>query len=197
MLGFISVGGIVGLSILGVVILLAVILVSWIISTYNTFIKMRNNVEEAFSTMDVYLKKRYDLVPNLVETVKGYAKHESETLEKVIQARNLALGSKTPEEKIKNEQELTSALKTLFNVVAEQYPELKANTNFIDLQNQLKLLENEIANSRKYYNGIVKGYNTKREVFPSNLIAKWFKFEKSPLYEVDSEEERKNVKVQF
>lgn len=196
MLGFISTGAIVGIVIAAVVVLLVVIIVAWIISTYNAFIRLRNNVEEGFSTMDVYMKKRYDLIPNLVETVKGYAKHEEETLSKVIQARNMAMNSATTEEQMKNDNILTGTLKSLF-AVSEAYPELQANQNFLDLQNQLKTLETEIANSRKYYNGVVKVYENKREVFPSNLIAKWFKFEEKPFYEVDNEEERKNVKVQF
>ena len=196
MLGFISTGAIVGIVIAAVVVLLVVIIVAWIISTYNAFIRLRNNVEEGFSTMDVYMKKRYDLIPNLVETVKGYAKQEEETLSKVIQARNMAMNSATAEEQMKNDNILTGTLKSLF-AVSEAYPELQANQNFLDLQNQLKTLETEIANSRKYYNGVVKVYENKREVFPSNLIAKWFKFEEKPFYEVDNEEERKNVKVQF
>ncbi len=179
------------------IVVIALVFVIWAISVYNTLIKMKNNVDEAFSTMDVYMKKRYDLIPNLVETVKGYAKHESETLEKVISARNLAVNSTTPEEQIKNEKNLTSALKTLFNVVVERYPDLKANQNFIDLQNSLKSIESEIASSRKYYNGTVKVYNVKREVFPSNIIASMFKFEKRTLYEITNEEQRETVKVQF
>ena len=187
---------------IGTIILIAVLallvvgIVAWIISTYNKFIAMRNNVEEAFSTMDVQLKKRYDLIPNFVETVKGYAKHEKETLEKVMEARYSAMNSASIEQKIDNENVLQGALKSLF-AVAENYPDLQANENFRDLQNSLKSLEEEIANSRKYYNGTVNLYNTKRETFPANLIAKWFKFTKKPLYEVDNAEERKNVKVSF
>lgn len=181
---------------LGVIALLAVIIVVWIISARNSFVRMKNNIEEAFSTMDVCLKKRFDLIPNLVETVKGYAKHEKETLEAVISARNAGVAANTTEEKVSADKQMTGALRQLL-VVAEKYPELQANTNFLDLQNQLKSLENEIANSRRYYNACVKTYNTKTEIFPSNLIAKWFKFEKKPLFEVANEEERKNVKVQF
>ena len=191
-----GVGAIVGGVIGGVVGLLLIIFVIWLVSTYNNFVRLKNAIEEAFSTMDVYLKKRYDLVPNFVETVKGYAKHEKETLEKVIAARNACETAWSTEEKMENEARLTSVLKQL-SVVIEKYPELKADKNFIELQNTLKNLENEIAASRKYYNGVVKQYNTKREVFPSNLIAKMFNFDKKPLYEVDSAEERKNVKVEF
>lgn len=146
--------------------------------------------------MDVYLKKRYDLIPNLVETVKGYAKHESETLEKVVAARNMAQSAGTIEEKIEGEKNLTGTLKTLF-AVAESYPDLKANTNFLDLQEQLKSVENDIANARKYYNGVVKQFNNKCEMFPSNILAGIFHFTRKPMFEVDAEEERKNVKVEF
>ena len=191
-----SAGVIALLVVAGVIVLIGIILVIWIVATYNKFIRLRNNADEGYSTMDVYMKKRYDLIPNLVETVKGYAKHEEETLSKVIQARNMAMNSATAEEQMKNDNILTGTLKSLF-AVSEAYPQLQANQNFMDLQNQLKTLEAEIANSRKYYNGVVKVYENKREVFPSNLIAKWFKFQEKPFYEVDNEEERKNVKVQF
>lgn len=191
-----SIGSIIGLALGGIVLITIIALVIWLISTYNTFVKMRNNVEEGFSTMDVYMKKRYDLIPNLVETVKGYAKHENDTLEKVMAARYGAMNSATVEQRLDNENVLQGALKSLF-AVAENYPNLKADQNFQDLQNTLKTLEEEIANSRKYYNGTVKVYNTKREMFPSNIVAKWFKFDKKPLFEVDSAEERKTVKVSF
>ena len=186
------IGGIVG----GVIGLIVIILIVWIIAAYNKFIKMRNNIDEAFSTMDVYLKKRFDLIPNLVETVKGYAKHEKETLEKVIAARNACAQAGNMEERLSSEANLSSVLKQLA-VVVEQYPQLKADQNFLDLQNRLNQLEEEIASSRKYYNGVTKSYNIYREVFPSNIIAGWFKFEKRPLYEIEDVEHRKNVKVEF
>ncbi len=179
-----------------VVLLLVVIPIIWVISAYNKMIKLKNNVEEAYSTMDVHMKKRYDLIPNYVETVKGYAKHEEKTLEGVMQARYSCMSANDPAEKAKRENMLTGTLKTLFNV-AENYPDLKANQNFLSLQKQLETLESEIANSRKYYNGCVKIFNTKIEVFPSNLIAKLFHFEKRPLFEVSDQEERKSPKVQF
>ncbi len=184
------------LVIFGLLILGVIAIISWIISSYNTLIKLRNNAEEAFSTMDVYMKKRYDLIPNLVETVKGFAKHEKETLEKVMQARYACMSSNSPEEKAKSENMLAGTLKSLF-AVAENYPQLQANQNFLDLQNSLKSLENEIANSRKYYNGSVKILNNKIEMFPSNLIAKWFKFERKVLFEIEIKEERNAPKVQF
>ncbi len=191
-----GIGAIIGGVVAGVLALLLIILMIWIISTYNSFVRLKNNIEEAFSTMDVYLKKRYDLIPNLVETVKGYAKHEKETLEKVIAARNACAQAGNMEDKLASEKNLSSVLKQLA-VVIEKYPELKADKNFTDLQNTLKQLENEIASSRKYFNGVTKTYNTKREVFPSNIIARWFKFDKKPLFEVDNARERKNVKVEF
>lgn len=180
----------------GIILLVGIIIVIWIIATYNKFIRLRNNADEAYSTMDVYMKKRYDLIPNLVETVKGYAKHEEKTLEGVMQARYSCMSANTPEEKAKYENMLTGTLKSLF-AVSENYPNLKADQNFIDLQNSLKTLEEEIANSRKYYNGCVKTYNIKRETFPSNIIAKWFKFEKKVLFEIENVEERVAPKVDF
>ena len=178
--------------IIGIIIVLALIFVGM----YNSFIKLKNNCDEAYSTMDVYLKKRFDLIPNLVETVKGYAAHEKETLQNVIAARNNLQNASTPEEKLAGENALQGTLKTLF-AVAEAYPDLKANTNFLDLQEQLKGVENDIANSRKYYNAVVKQFNTKCEMFPSNIIAGICHFEKKPMFEVDSAEERKNVEVKF
>lgn len=193
MLEFVSIAGWVGI---GLAVVLFVIIPVWVIGIYNAFVKLRNNVDEGFSTMDIYMKKRYDLIPNLVETVKGYAKHEKETLEKVMAARYSAMNSATTEQRIENENILQGALKSLF-AVTENYPDLKANENFTELQKTLKDLEAEIANSRKYYNGVAKIYNTKREVFPSNIIAGIFKFYKRPYFEVEDKEERKNVKVSF
>lgn len=182
---------------IGIIIgVIVAILVIYVITGYNGFIKLKNTCEEAFSTMDVYLKKRYDLIPNLVETVKGYATHEKETLEKVIAARNMAQGATTLEDKIAGENALQGTLKSLF-AIAESYPDLKANTNFLDLQNQLKAVEGEIANARKYYNAVIKQFNTKCEAFPSNIIASIFHFERKPMFEVDSAEERQNVQVKF
>lgn len=163
---------------------------------YNGFVRANNDCEEAYSTMDVYMKKRYDLIPNLVETVKGYASHEKETLQKVIEARNFAQGATTVEDKIAGENALTGTLKSLF-AISEAYPDLKANTNFLDLQNQLKGIEEDIANSRKYYNAVVKLYNNKCQVFPSNIIGQMFNFKLRQMFQVDSEEERRNVKVSF
>ncbi len=186
-----GIGGIIGI-VLGALVL---ILIFWFIGSYNGFIKLRNRVEEAFSTMDVYLKKRYDLIPNLVETVKGYATHERETLEKVIAARNMAANATNMQERIEGENMLTGTLKSLF-ALAEAYPQLQANVNFMDLQGKLSMLEDEIASSRKYYNALVRDYNIKREAFPSNIIAGIYRFEKKQLFEI-AEPQRENVKVQF
>ena len=191
----------IGVAIGLVVILLiaAIVIVACWIKTRNNFVRLKNRVEEAWATIDVYLKKRFDLIPNLVETVKGFAKHESQTLEKVIAARNIAAGAKTAEEKIAADANLTSSLRTFFNVVSESYPQLQANTNFLDLQGQLKGIENELEASRRYYNGVVKTFNTKLDLFPDNIVGKRMGegYEKKPYFELDNEAERQNVKVQF
>ena len=185
--------------IVAAVVLLVIIVVVWWINTRNKFVTLKNKVEEAWASIDVYLKKRFDLIPNLVETVKGFAKHETETLEKVIAARNIAAGAKTPEEKMSAAANLTGSLKTFFNVVSESYPELKANANFLDLQNQLKQLESNLENARLYYNGQVKTFNTAIELFPGNLVVKGMgeDYKKRPYYEIENAEERQNVKVSF
>ena len=168
----------------------------YVLTFYNGSIKLRNGVEEAFATMDVYMKKRYDLIPNLVETVKGYAAHERETLQALTEARSKTSQAATPEERFTQEAGLQSALKSLF-AVAENYPDLKANQNFLALQQELAGVESEIASSRKYYNAVVKLFNTKIQVFPGNMLAGPFGFTKQPMFEVGSEEERANVSVRF
>lgn len=190
-----STGLIIGI-IVGVIALIGIIFAFWWFGTFNTLVRLRNNNEEAFSTMDVYMKKRYDLIPNIVETVKGYAKHERETLEAVISARNAARSADTVSGKLQAEKAFAGQYRR-FMMLAESYPDLKANTNFMDLQNQLKTIESEIASSRKYYNACVKAYNTKTETFPSSIVARAKKFEKAPLFVVDDVEERKAVKVSF
>ena len=190
-----SIGLIVVLVILGLVVLVGVIFGVWVWVQYNAFVRLRNNVDESYSTVDVYMKKRYDLIPNLVETVKGYAKHEEATLEGVMQARYSCMNASTTAERAESENVLTNTLKSLF-AVTENYPQLQANQNFLDLQQTLKTLEEEISVSRKYYNGCVKTYNIKRESFPTNMIAKWFKFEKRDLFEI-AEQEKVAPKVQF
>ena len=174
----------------------AVVVGAYVMVTYNRFVMQRNRVEEAFSTMDVYLLKRYDLIPNLVETVKGYATHEKETFERVIQARNRAVSATNVDDKVEAENAFSAVLGRLF-ALAEAYPDLKANTNFIDLQNQLKAVEEVIANARKFFNAVTRQFNTMIEVFPANFVAQAFKFTKKPLFEVEEATQRQNVKVQF
>ena len=179
------------------VILIIVILIAvWFIAAYNGFVKADNNVEEAYSTMEVYLKKRYDLIPNLVETVKGYARHESETLIRVIDARNAVGLANTTNAKVVSETKLTESLNSLF-AIAEAYPDLKANANYRDLMSQLEKVELDIANARKYYNACVKNYNVKLQAFPSSIIGSMFHYEKKAMYEVSDAAERESVKVSF
>lgn len=191
-----SIGLIVVLVILGLVVLVGVIFGVWVWVQYNAFVRLRNNVDESYSTMDVYMKKRYDLIPNLVETVKGYAKHEKEALEEVMKARYSCMTADAPAEKAKNENWLAGTLKSLF-AVAENYPDLKANQNFMELSNSLRNIENEIANSRKYYNGSVKVYNNLLETFPSNIVGKYYKFEEKVMFAIENAEERIAPKVSF
>lgn len=179
-----------------VIIGIVIVLILWIIASYNGFVKLAANCEEGFSTMDVCLKKRFDLIPNLVETVKGYAAHESKTLEAVVAARTAVASSSTTAEKLENENVLTGTLRSLF-AVAEAYPDLKANSNFIELMEQLKHVEEDIANSRKYYNAVVKRFNIKCRTFPSAIVAKIFNFSAKPMFEVQNLAERENVKVSF
>ncbi|MEG0878238.1 MAG: LemA family protein [Oscillospiraceae bacterium] len=179
-----------------VILVVVVLIVVWGISIYNKLVRVRNDCEEGFSTMDVYMKKRFDLVPNLVETVKGYAKHEGETLEKVIAARNSTASAATPEARAESENVLSGALRQLF-ALSEAYPDLKANTNFMDLQAQLKRIEEDIANSRKFYNAVVKAYNNACMMIPSSIVASLGGFKTKTMFIVDDEAERQNVKVQF
>lgn len=189
-------GAIAGIIVAVVLVVLLLAFAIWWISARNSFVSMENQYEEAFHNIDIYLKKRYDLIPNLVNTVKGYAAHESGTLEKVMEARSKAQSAATPAEKIEANAQLTQTMRN-FNMVMERYPELKANTNFLDLQNQLKGIENELANVRKYYNATIKQFNTKIRTFPASIVAGRMKLEKQPYFELDDAEERKNVKVEF
>ncbi|WP_297489004.1 LemA family protein [uncultured Cetobacterium sp.] len=183
--------------IIGIIILvLIVLLVMIVIGMYNKLVKERNFVEEAFSTIDAYLKKRYDLIPNLVATVKGYKDYEGSALKGIIEARNKYMSAGSIDEKVESENMITGALGRLF-AVTEAYPDLKANTNFMNLQNQLQEIETDILQARKYYNGSVREYNTMCETFPSVLIANNFGFKKYPFFKVENEEEKQNVKVEF
>ncbi len=179
-------------------ILLVVIigLVLFAVGIYNGLIKLRNTSEQAWSDVDVQLKRRYDLIPNLVETVKGYATHEKETFEQVVKARNEAMGAQTPGDKAQAENFLQSALKSLF-ALAEAYPELKANENFMELQSELSNIEEQIQLARRYYNAVVRDLNTKIESVPSNFVANMFNFEKREYFELDSAEERTTPQVSF
>ncbi len=176
-----------------VILALAILVVLYYISTHNRFVALQNKIDEAFSTMDVYLVKRSDLIPNIVATVKGYAKHEADTLTQLVEARNHAV---TNSEKIKADSDLTNAITKLFAVV-EAYPDLKANESFLQLQQSLHQIEGDIANSRKYYNGVVRQYNTMIDTIPSKFIANANGFLKEALFEVSDESQRENVKVEF
>jgi LemA protein len=167
------------------------------ITIYNKLVRLRTTVKSSWSDIDVQLKKRYDLVPNLVETVKGYAAHERNVFEKVTQARSTAMRASSPVDRAKAENMFTDTLKSLF-AVAEAYPELKANAVFQSLQNELTDLENNIESARRYYNAVVRDYNITTETFPSNIVAGRFKFEKEEFFELgEPETERKPVKVGF
>lgn len=181
--------------VIALVVILVLAIVIWWIKTRNAFVMLSHNVEEGFSTIDVSLKKRYDLIPNLVETVKGYATHEKETLSAVMSARSMALNAKSPDEKIAAEKQLGGAIRNII-AVAEAYPQLKADAQFIMLQQQLATLENEISQHRKYYNGVVKQFNNKLLMFPSNIVGKAMHLGKKPFFEIE-EAQRENVQVKF
>jgi len=168
----------------------------WVMMVYNGLIRLKNQVDEGWSDIDVQLKRRHDLIPNLMETVKGYAKHEKSVFENVTKARSAAMGAQTPEESAKAENALMGTLKSLF-AVAENYPQLKANENFAKLQDELSDTENKIQASRRFYNGVVRDFNIKIEVFPNTLIAGMLKFEKRKFFEIENAEEKKNVEVKF
>lgn len=166
-----------------IVIVVVVILAAWLVSMYNSLVKMRNNRENAFADIDVQLKQRHDLVPQLVETVKGYAAHEKDTLERVINARNGAIGAKTIDEKIVAENALSSALSGL-KITLEAYPDLKANQNFLQLQEEIPDLENKLSSVRRYFNSATKEYNNAVETFPSNILAGMFGFRKEVMFDL-------------
>ncbi|UMQ43922.1 LemA family protein [Chryseobacterium sp. Y16C] len=182
----------VALIIIGII----AIFLLYAVSIYNRLVKLKNLVQEAWSSTDVMLKKRHDLIPNLVETVKGYATHERETLESVTRARNQAVGANSLEAKEAAEKNLNQAMMNLF-AVAEQYPDLKANANFQQLQGELTSIENDIEKSRRYYNGTARENNTLVESFPSNIVANMFKFEKVSYFELDNIAEREVPTVKF
>ena len=179
-----------------ILIALVVVAVIWFIMSYNRFISLINRAKEAWSDIDVQLKRRYDLIPNLVSTVKGYAQHEKTAFENVTRARSMAMGAESLGDKAKAENMLTGALKSLF-AVAEAYPDLKANQNFLELQRELSDTENKIQAARRFYNGNVRDLNTSVESFPSNIVANWFKFTLMEFFELEEEAARKPVEVKF
>lgn len=181
--------------VLGIIVILAIA----VISMYNGLIRLKNRVDEAWSDIDVQLKRRYDLIPNLISTVKGYAAHEQATFEKVVNARSAAMNAQASgdaEAQGQAENALSSTLKSIF-ALAENYPDLKANTNFLELQRELSDTENKIQASRRFYNGNVRDFNTKIEVFPNNMIAGWLKFTSRKFFEIENEVEKQNVEVKF
>jgi len=173
-----------------------VLLIFWLIAIYNSLVKLRNRTDEAWSDIDVQLKRRYNLIPNLVESVKGYAKHERELFENVTKARTAAMGAQEPGDKAQKENMLTGALKSLF-AVAESYPDLKANQNFLELQKELSDTENKIQAARRFYNGNVRDFNIKIETFPNNLVAGTLSFKKRDFFELEEEAAKEPVKVEF
>ena len=184
-----------GYIVLGVVLLVILLIIGWIVSTYNKLVHLRNNMQDQWSQVDVQLKKRFDLIPNVVETVKGYAKHETEALTAVIEARNSAISAKAPNAEMDANNQLTGALNRLF-ALSEAYPELKADGNFKELQKNLKEVEDKIAYARQFYNDTVLKYKNAIETFPTVLIAGMLGFTQAQFFEA-ADEEKQNVKVQF
>ncbi len=179
-----------------ILIVVLAIVAFYFISVYNTLVTLKNKVQEAWSSIDVMLKKRNDLIPNLIETVKGYAAHERNTLDSVTQARAQSVNAKTVGEQKAAEENMNKAMMNLFAVV-EQYPDLKANTNFINLQQELSAIEGDIEKSRRYYNGTARDNNIAIESFPSNIVANMFQFNKVEFFELSNESEREVPKVKF
>ena len=178
-----------------IVVAIIVLIIIYFIVTYNNFVKLNNTFKEAFSTMDVYLKKRWDLIPNIVETVKGYVKHEKDTLKEMVELRNNTYDNMSTNEKVEVNNKLSQEINKLM-AIAESYPDLKASENFKDLSQQLTKVEEDIANSRKYYNGVVKKFNDKVQMFPSNIIAKILRYKEQKMFEIN-ENERENIKVEL
>ncbi|MDD5547400.1 MAG: LemA family protein [Candidatus Pacebacteria bacterium] len=183
------------MSLITVILIIVAVAALWLIATFNGLIRSRNRVKESWADIDVQLKRRYDLIPNLVEAVKGYMKHEAGVFEKVTLARTAAMGVQGKVEKAKAENALGSTLKSLF-AVSENYPDLKANTNFLQLQQELADTENKIQAARRFYNGNVLDFNTKIQVFPTNMIAGMLSFSKEEFFEAQGAE-RENVQVKF
>ncbi len=178
-----------------ILIIIAVVAV-FAIGIYNALVQLRNRCDNSWAQVDVQLRRRYDLIPNLVETVKGYAKHEKETFQNVTEARTKAMNASTVQEQGKAENMLSGALKSLF-AVSESYPDLKANQNFMMLQEELAGTESKIAYARQFYNDTVMKFNTKQQVFPSNIIANMFGFQEKEYFEIEEPEAKEPVKVEF
>ena len=176
--------------------LIIAVFIIWVVSLYNSLVRLRNQVEEGWSDIDVQLKRRYDLIPNLVESVKGYAKHEEGVFTKVTEARNLAMSATGAQAKGEAENMLSGALKSLF-AVAEAYPDLKASANFAKLQDELSDTENKIQAARRFYNGIVRDFNTAVQVFPTNVFANMMGFKGREFFEIEDAAQKENVKVSF
>lgn len=183
-------------TLLYIILAILILLVLWIIFTYNRLITLRNRAKEAWSDIDVQLKRRYDLIPNLVETVKGYAAHERELFENVTEARSRAMGAKTMKERSEAENTLSATLKTLF-AVSENYPQLRASENFLELQRELRDTEDKVQAARRFYNGNVRDINIKIESFPANIVAGLFKFDKMEFFEIEEPAAREPVSVKF
>ncbi len=179
-----------------ILLILPIVIAIAVVNYYNVLVALKHRVKEAWADIDVQLKRRYDLIPNLVETVKGYATHEQETLEKVIQARNSAMNAKSTSEKAETENQLSQTLKSIF-ALSENYPDLKANENFKHLQEELVDTENKVQASRRFYNTNVRDLNIKVDVFPTNIVANMFGFKKESLFEIANKEERNNPNVKF
>lgn len=186
----------IGMAVGWIVTIILVGVAGFMLLAYNSLVRRRNQVQEAWSDIDVQLKRRYNLIPNLVATVQGYAQHERGAFESVTQARAQALGAATPHDKAQAEQALTGTLKTLF-AVAEAYPDLKANANFLELQRELSDTENKIQAARRFYNTTVRDYNTAVESVPTNFIADAFSFKKAEFFELDEAAARSVPKVDF
>jgi len=181
--------------ILFIILVVIVLIIFWIAGGFNRLVTLRNRAKEAWSDIDVQLKRRYDLIPNLVETVKGYATHEKETFEKVIEARAKAMGAQTVKDRAEAENSLSQTLKSIF-ALAENYPDLKASQNFLELQRELTDTEDKVQASRRFYNGNVRDLNTQIETVPTNIIASLFGFQKMEFFEI-AEAEKAPVQVKF
>ncbi|MBP3402324.1 MAG: LemA family protein [Alphaproteobacteria bacterium] len=183
------------MTVMSAALFLIILIPLYLVFLYNRFVRMQNQCEEGWSGISVQLKRRYDLIPNLVECVKGYAGYEQKTLEQIVEKRSAAINAATPVQKAAAENDLTQSLKSLF-ALSERYPDLKASNNFIELQNSLNTVEDDLQNARRYYNATVRNYNTAVDSFPSNLIARRFGFAKKEFFDID-DAAKENVKVTF